>query len=125
MLDLPKLTEDYELHDIFNCYKTSIFFKALPKKTLLGPKEQPAGVKQSKERFSILVCANAIGKKEQLLIIGKSKHPHSFLSNTSELEQHVTYQSNKCGWMTTPVFTEFLNSLTNSQHIRGGKSLYS
>ena len=33
MLDLPKLTEAYDLHDIFNCDKTSIFLKALPQKT--------------------------------------------------------------------------------------------
>ena len=125
MSDLPKLTEGYELHDIFNCDKTSISFKALPKKTLLGPNEQPAGVKQSKERFSILVCANATGKKEKLLVIGKSKCPHSFLRNTSELEQHVTYGSNKHGWMTTPIFTEFLNSLNNRMRHQGGKSMFS
>ena len=61
--DLPELTEGYEQHNIFNCDETSIFFKALPQKTLLGPAEKPAGIKTSKEHFSLLVCANAVGKK--------------------------------------------------------------
>ena len=81
----PKITEGCE--HIFNCDKTSIFFKALPKKTQLGAGENPAGVKTSKERFSLLLCANAIGQKGKLLIIGKSKWPHSFPKYNSELEQ--------------------------------------
>ena len=76
--DLPKLTEGYALCDIYNCDETSIFFKALPQKTLLGPGEQPAGIKTSKERLSLLVCANAAGEKEKLHVIGKEKWPHSF-----------------------------------------------
>ena len=51
--DLPRLTEGYALCDIYNCDETSIFFKALPQKTLLGPNKCPAGIKQSKERFSL------------------------------------------------------------------------
>ena len=121
MQDLPKIPENYALHDIYNCDETFIFFKALPKKTLLVPKEQPAGDKQSKERLSILACANAIGEKAKLLVIGKSKHPHSFPRNTSDLEQHVTYRHNKRGWMTTPIFTEFLNSLNNRMRHQGRK----
>ena len=91
----------------------SIFFKALPNKTLHGPNEKLLGNKTSKDHFSILVCANAVGEKEKLLVIGKSKCPHSFPKYNSDLDQHVTYRSNKCGWMTTPIFTEFLNSLNN------------
>ena len=56
MSDLPKLTQGYELCDIFNCDETPIFFKALPKKTLLGPKEQPAGIKQSKAILHTCMC---------------------------------------------------------------------
>ena len=75
MQDLPKVTKGYELHDIYNCDEMSMFFKALPKKTLFGPGEKSEEIKTSKERFSILVSASAIGKKEKLLIIRKSKWP--------------------------------------------------
>ena len=77
------------------------------------------GNKLSKDRFSLLVCANAAGEKEKLLVIGKSKRPHSFPKYNSNLKQHVTYRSNKCGWMTMPIFTEFLNSLYNKMQRQG------
>ena len=56
----------------------SIFFKALSNKTLHGPNEKPLENKTSKDLFFLLVCANAAGEKEKLLVIGKSKWPHSF-----------------------------------------------
>ena len=54
-----------------------------------------------------------MGQKEKLLVIGKAKRPHSFPKYNSDLEQHITYRSNKHGWMTTAIFTEFPNSLNN------------
>ena len=65
------------------------------------------GNKVSKDRFSLLVCANATSKKEKLLVIGKVKRPHSFPKYNSNLSHHVTNRSNKHGWMTTAIFTVF------------------
>ena len=67
--ELPNVIKNYDLKDIYNCDETSIFFKVLPNKTLHGPNEQPQGNKISKDRFSLLVCANAAGEKEKLLVI--------------------------------------------------------
>ena len=89
--ELPAIMKVYELRNIFNCDETSIFFLALPKKSLQGPGEKPVGNKVSKDWFSILVCANAAGEKEKLLVIGKAKWPHSFLKCKSDLSHHVTY----------------------------------
>ena len=89
-----------------------------------GPEEQPTGNKISKDRFSILVCANAAGKKEQLLVIGKSKRLHSFRKYNLHLSLHVTYKSNKCGWMTTVIFTDFLNALNNKMKCQNGHNLF-
>ena len=113
MSELPNVTKNYTLRDVYNCDETSIFFKTLPNKTLHGPGEKPMGNKVSKDQFSILVCANAVGEKEKLLVIGKCKRPHSFLKYNSDVAHHVTYKNNKCGWMTTEIFTKFLNSLNN------------
>ena len=77
------------------------------------------GNKVSKDRFSLLVCANAAGEKEKLLVIRKSKKSHLFPKYNSDLSHHVTYRSNKCGWMTTAIFTEFLNSLNNKMKYQG------
>ena len=101
------------MRDIFNCDETAIFFKALPKKSHLGPSEKAEGLKTSKERFLILVCANAIGEKEKLLVIGKAKKPHSFLKYNSDFQKQITYRNNKPGRMTTAIFTKFLNTLNN------------
>ena len=112
--ELPKMIKGYAMREIYNCNETSILFKALPNKTFHGPNEaKPMGNKISNDRFSLLVCANAAGEKEKLLVIGNSKQPHSFPKYTSDLEQHVTYRSNKRGWMTMPIFTKLLNSLNN------------
>ena len=87
---LSNITKDYELWDIYNCSETSIFFKALPKKTLLGPLEKNEGLKTSKEHFPLLVCTNAIGKKEKLLIIGKAKRPHGFPKYSTDPDRYIT-----------------------------------
>ena len=113
MQELPAMIASYDLCDIYNCNEKSIFFKALPKKTLLGPGEKPEGIKTSKEQFFLLVCASAAGQKEKLLVIGKAKCPHSFPKFNSNLEQHIIHTHNKCGWMIFPIFTEYLNILNN------------
>lgn len=66
--DLPNIIKNYELHDIFNCDETSIFFRVVPTKSYVSNSEGQSGVKVSKDRFSLLVCANAIGEKEKLQI---------------------------------------------------------
>ena len=111
--ELPAKLKDYDLRDIYNCDEMSIFFNALPNKTLLGPSEKQEGLKVSKDRFSLLITVNVAGKKEKLLVIGKAKRPHRFPKYNSDLEHHVTYRSKKCGWMTTEIFTEYLNALNN------------
>ena len=121
--ELPTIMKGYELKDIYNCDKTSIFSHALPNKTLQHNSEKPMGNKVSKDRFSLLVCANATGEKEKLLVIGKAKRPHSFPKYNSDLSHHVTYRSNKRGWMTTAIFTEFLNLLNNKMKCQGWQVL--
>ena len=97
-----------------------IFFpQALPNKTLQHNSEKPMGNKVSKDRFSLLVCANAAGEKEKLLVIAKLKRPHSFPKYNSNLSHHVTYRSNKHGWMITAIFTALLNLLNNKMKHRG------
>ena len=59
------------------------------------------------------MTANAIGEKEKLLISGKSKRPHTFPKNQQLLVEHFDYKSNKCGWMTSEIFIEYLNKLNS------------
>ena len=91
---LPEICAGYHPRDIFNCNETGVFFRALHQKSLIPDGSNPAGINISKDRFSVLVCANAIGEKLKLWVIRKSKQPQSLPKYTSDLEQHVTYRNN-------------------------------
>jgi hypothetical protein len=55
------------------------FFKALPDKTLDFKNKLCHGGKRSKDRVSVLLCANINGmEKLKPLVIGKSKKPICF-----------------------------------------------
>lgn len=76
---LPYILEEYSPHDIYNADETGLFYKCLPDKTFTFKGEQCHGGKQSKERITVLHCANMSGNnKLPLLIIGKSKNPRCF-----------------------------------------------
>ena len=55
------------------------------------------GGKKSKERMTVLVCANMSGtEKLPLLVIGKSAKPRCF----KNYKVPVDYEANKKAWMT-------------------------
>ena len=110
---LPELCAGFSHRDIFNCDETSMFLRALPQKSRIPSGSEQSGVKVSKDRFSVLVCAYALGEKIKLLVIGKSNKPHSFPRYNSDFERHVTYRSNSKAGMTSEILVEFLNKLNN------------
>ena len=55
----PEICAGYSPCDIFNCNKTGVLFQALPQKSLIPEGGSNFGVKISKDRFSVVVCANA------------------------------------------------------------------
>ena len=57
----PNIRENYSENDIFNGDETGLFFKLTPDKTLKFKEEKCTGGKLSKERITILVCANLSG----------------------------------------------------------------
>lgn len=96
----------YADDDIFNADETGIFYRMAPDKTLKFKGEKCVGGKQSKERLSVLLCANMTGtEKRKLLVIGKSKNPRCF-KNVKQLP--VRYVANKKAWMTSAIFVEEL-----------------
>lgn len=106
---LPSLIKGYELKDIFNADEFGLFFKLLPDKSLVLPKETCHGGKLSKERLTVLVGANADGsEKLDLLVIGKSKKPRCFKNiKTFPCE----YSNSKKAWMTGERFEKWLKDL--------------
>ena len=106
---LPTLLEDYSPDDIYNADETGLFWRMQPNKSLVLQGDDGRGTKVSKERVTILPCANMSGTdKLELLIIGKSKQPHCLRGLKS---YPVTWRNNPTAWMTGPLFTEWLQKL--------------
>ena len=79
--------------------ETGLFFRLLPKYTLLMPFEDVSstrGKKKAKERVSLVVCANATGThKIPCILIGKAKLPVCIKNR----KWPVKYISQNKAWM--------------------------
>lgn len=117
----PKLREVYDDAEIYNCDETGLFFKMLPDKTFKFKGETCSGGKMSKERLTVLVCANMTGtSKKKLFVIGKSKTPRCF-KNVKSLP--VIYEANKRAWMTSELWDRFLRKWDSELKRKGEKIL--
>lgn len=103
--------ENLELEQIYNADETGLFWKCLPTKTLAFEAERSApGYKSSKERITVLCCANGTGShKIKLGIIGKAKKPRCFKGK----EMHnlpVNYFHQKGAWMDRTIFQTWFHN---------------
>ncbi|XP_045167549.2 tigger transposable element-derived protein 4-like [Mercenaria mercenaria] len=106
---LSALLEKYDPECIYNADETGIFYKMLPDKTLEFKNVDCSGGKRSKERLTVLVCANMTGTdKLPLFVIGKSAKPRCF-KNKQTLP--TKYSSNAKAWMTSEIFIAWLKDL--------------
>ncbi|XP_019636442.1 PREDICTED: tigger transposable element-derived protein 4-like [Branchiostoma belcheri] len=65
------------------------------------------GCKRSKDRITIMFCANLLGEKEKPLVIGKSRNPRCF-KNVNVKSLPVHYYNNRTAWMTSGIFEDWL-----------------
>jgi len=103
----PNLIAEYSPDNVFNADETGLYFRALPEHTYACKNEKTKGVKVCKERITVFCCVSMAGKREPLLVIGKSKKPRCF-KGVKVLP--VTYHNNANAWMTQEIFSEFLQS---------------
>jgi len=77
--DLYAIIAQYDLENVYNMDETNLFFRLLPRYNLLMPDENISttrGKKKSKDRVSLIMCANAVGThKIPYALIGKPKAP--------------------------------------------------
>ncbi|KAL4493006.1 hypothetical protein ABPG72_020785 [Tetrahymena utriculariae] len=99
--------KNYHSSDIFNVDETSLFFRAMPNKTLIQKYKEAKGGKYSKERLTILFGASILGEKLQPLVIGKSQKPRCF-KNIKIQDLPVKWKANQNSWMTSSLFEEWL-----------------
>lgn len=103
---LPSLLAQYKPQDIFNADECGLFFNLLPDKTYDFKGEKCHGGKRSKERITVLVCANMDGsEKWPLLVVGKAEKPRCF-KNVRTIP--CTYTNNSSAWMTCKIFHQYL-----------------
>jgi hypothetical protein len=115
--------EGYSQDSVYNADESGLFWKALPRKSLVSCQEHAArGFKVSKERVTIMTCANAAGThKLPLLLIGKSKKPRCF-KNIKSLP--VTYTAQKNAWMDSKLFLNWFENdfIKNVKKVASGSS---
>lgn len=103
------ILKDYDEKDVFNADETGLFFKCTPDKTMHVKGEACHGGKRSKERITLLFCANMNGtEKLKPLMIGKSKSPRCFSGIKSF---PLDYEANRKAWMTANLFECWLKNL--------------
>jgi len=77
--ELYGIITQYDLENVYNMDETGLFFRLLPRYSLLMPNEDISttrGKKKAKDRVSFIVCANASGThKIPCALIGKPKEP--------------------------------------------------
>ena len=108
----PKLLEilvGYDAKDIFNIYRSGVFYRALPSKILRVKGGDCKGGKKSKDRIAAAFCCNFEGDFERTLIIGMSKNPRCF-QNISAKNLPGKWDANKKAWMTSDVFLDWLKA---------------
>jgi hypothetical protein len=109
--EFMKLISDENLtaEQIYNADETGLFWRCLPRRTLTaGDEDKASGVKESKERLTVLVCTNAAGThKLKLIVAGKSAHPRA-LKGVNNFPVH--YHANKRSWITSQLILDcFVN----------------
>nr|XP_037270604.1 tigger transposable element-derived protein 6-like [Rhipicephalus microplus] len=105
-LNLESMLSTYTDRDIYNADEAGLFYNFLPNRTLVLKGEACSGRKVSKERITVLFCANFDGSdKRRLFVIGKSARPCCFKMREC---LPVTYKANKKAWMTQDLLTSWL-----------------
>ena len=117
---LKPVLRRYDPNDVFNADETGLFWRLLPDKTHAFRGELCTGVRRSKERVTVLVCANMTGtEKCPLLTIGKYKRPRCF-RGVALLP--TDYEANPNAWMSSQIFEAWLQKW-NSRLARSGRKV--
>lgn len=103
----PALRRDFADCDVYNADETGLFYNLTPDKTMYYRGETCRAGEMSKDRLTVLVAANMSGTdKRNLLVVGKAKTPRSLYNSE---QSSILYRSNKRSWMSSEIFTHWLN----------------
>jgi hypothetical protein len=118
---LPKMLENWDPKDVYNCDESGLFFKMLPNRTMHTKGEKCHGSKKSKERVTVMFCSNLDGSdKYKLTVIGKFKNPRCF-KDVHDLPVH--YMAQKNAWMDSDIYREWVRKFDHKMARQGRKVL--
>lgn len=66
---LPDICAGYELADVFNADETGLYYRSLPRTSLVHKDDDKKGIKTAKERMTVLLACSATGEKLKPLLI--------------------------------------------------------
>lgn len=126
---LHSIIEHYDPENVFNVDETGLFFKLLPDRSLSLDRNDCRGGKKSKDRYTVMLCANWKGNEKMKplviglftvvkyryeiclsIILGRAARPRCF-RNIDMKKLPVYWYSNRSSWMTSKIFTEWLNNI--------------
>lgn len=122
---LPDLLKEFSPDNIYNADETGLFYRATPDGSLCYKQQQLEGSKKAMDRITVLCCCNMSGTdKRKLLVIGKSANPRCFKRNKINVSNlPVTYLSNKKAWITSEIFTSWINEFNSELRRKNRKIL--
>jgi hypothetical protein len=111
---LHQVINEYPRLNQFNADKTGLFYRQMPRKSLIQKGEKCKGGKLFKERLSVLFRCSATGEKLKPLVIGNAARPRAFKKQQIDTKHlPVDWPSNKKAWMTQATFEEWLEDLNH------------
>lgn len=95
--------------NLYNADETGFKWRCLPRATMATKDEKRVdGLKEQKERLTVMVCANGTGSlKIPLLVIGVAKMPRACRGKVLP----VTYTNQKGAWMSQKIFVEWYDDI--------------
>ena len=106
---------NYHPDNIYNADETGLFYKLIPRITVLLPSESrmdTRGKKEPKDRVTLTVCSNASGThKISLSMIGRAAKPECSRGR----EWPIDYVSQKNAWQDSGTFTHWLLNVFQPQ----------
>ncbi|KDQ18967.1 hypothetical protein BOTBODRAFT_98136, partial [Botryobasidium botryosum FD-172 SS1] len=119
-LEIPRLQEiisKYARRDVFNWDESGLYYRARPTRGL-AMSSHP-GFKVDKTRITVAFLANATGSEmPQPLIIGKARRPRAFKKRDGT-QLGFDYWWNTKAWMTSSIFSSWLERLDAEMHRQG------
>lgn len=105
---LAEVLDNFCADDIYNADETGLYYRATPDGSLCYKRTALLGSKKAMDRITVLCCANMSGSdKKPLVVVGKSSKPRCF-KGISMKNLGVDYYANKNAWMTSAIFTDWL-----------------